>query len=118
MIHHVTQRCALIRICREVSRAVAIDIAMDKNAVAKFCSQGLVCVSDLCIRPLKPVDCLLRLPSVRMVSSPCAHQWPLLDGVALLWQFHVCVIIQALVHGCATMYIGCTYPCFSRVLLC
>ena len=34
-------------------------IAMDKNTVAKFCSQGLVCVSDLCvcIRPLKPVDC-------------------------------------------------------------
>ena len=62
MIHHVTQRCALIRMCREVSRAVAI--AMDKNAVAKFCSQGLVCVSDLCIRPLKPVDCLLRLPRV------------------------------------------------------
>ena len=31
MIHHVTQRCALIRMCREV-RAVAI--AMDKNAVA------------------------------------------------------------------------------------
>ena len=55
MIHHVTQRCALIRMCREVSRAVAI--AMDKNAVATFCSQGLVCVSDLCIRPLKPVDC-------------------------------------------------------------
>ena len=22
--------------------------------------------------------------------------------IALLWQFHVCVIIQALVHGCAT----------------
>ena len=63
MIHHVTQRCALIRMCREVSRAVAI--AMDKNAVAKFCSQGLVCVSDLCIRPLKPVDCLLR------ASRPC-----------------------------------------------
>ena len=55
MIHHVTQRCALIRMFREVSRAVAI--AMDKNAVAKFCSQGLICVSDLCIRPLKPVDC-------------------------------------------------------------
>ena len=57
MIHHMTQRCALIRMCREVSQAVAI-------AVAKFCSQGLVCVSDLCIRPLKPVDCLLRLPRV------------------------------------------------------
>ena len=34
---------------------------MDKNAVAKFCSQGLV---DLCIRSLKPVDCLLHLPRV------------------------------------------------------
>ena len=49
MIHHVTQRCALIRMRREVT--------MDKNAVAKFCSQGLICVSDLCIRPPKPVDC-------------------------------------------------------------
>ena len=43
MIHHVTQRCALIGMCREVA------IAMDKNAVAKFCFQGLVCVSDLCV---------------------------------------------------------------------
>ena len=55
----MTQRCALIRMCRQV-----VAIAMDKNAVAKFCSQGLVCVSDLCIRSLKPVDCLLRLPRV------------------------------------------------------
>ena len=65
-----------------LSRAVAI--AMDKNAVAKFCSQGLVCVSDLqCMHS----SCRLlamsasRPPSVRMVSSPCAHQWPLLDGI-------------------------------------
>ena len=76
MIHHVTQRCALIRMCRG-----AVAIAMDKNAVAKFCSQGLVCVSDLCIRPLKPVDCLLRLPRVLEACTwsavPCAHQWPL-----------------------------------------
>ena len=44
MIHHVTQRCALIRMCHE-----AAAITTDKNAVAKFCSQGLVCVSDLCV---------------------------------------------------------------------
>ena len=55
MIHHVTQRCALIRMCREV-RAVAI--------AGQECCSGLVCVSDLCNRPLKPVDCLLRLPRV------------------------------------------------------
>ena len=80
MIHHVTQRCALIRMCREVSRAVAI--AMDKNAVAKFCSQGLVCVSDLCSKACRPLTTSASRPrSVRMVSSPCAHQWPLLDGI-------------------------------------
>ena len=41
MIHHMTQRCAPIRICHDRC------YDMDKNAVAKFFSQGLVCVSDL-----------------------------------------------------------------------
>ena len=60
---------------------------MDKNAVAKFCSQGLVCVSDLqCMHSSSKACRLLttsasRPRSVRMVSSPCAHQWPLLDGI-------------------------------------
>ena len=76
MIHHMTQRCALIRMCREVSRAVTI--AMDKNAVAKFCSQGLVCVSDACRLLTTSAS---RPRSVRMVSSLCAHECPLLDGI-------------------------------------
>ena len=45
MIHHVTERCTYENM--PLSRAVAI--TMDKNAVAKFRSQGLVCVSDLCV---------------------------------------------------------------------
>ena len=53
-----------------------------------------------------------RPQSVRMVSSPCTHfirrwtsehhQWALLVGLVSVAQFYVCVIIQALVHGCAT----------------
>ena len=52
MTHHVTQMCALIRYAAKASCCYA----MDKNAVAKFFSQGLVCVTCVCIRPLKPVD--------------------------------------------------------------
>ena len=37
-----------------------------------------------------------------MEPSMVAFRWDNLVSVALLWQFHAGVIIQALVHGCAT----------------
>ena len=56
--------------------------AADKNALAKCCSQGLVCVSNLHVYALEPVFadyvCTHSLRprgprSEHMVSSPCAR---------------------------------------------
>ena len=72
MVYHVTPRCALISCC----------YAIDKNALAECCSQGLVCVSDLHVYALKRVSADYvcthslrpRCPrSERTVSSPCAR---------------------------------------------
>ena len=85
MIHHMTQRCALIRVYREVEplrqeRCFALKawfVLVCMHSSSKACSLLTTSAS----RPRR----------VRMVSSPCArlvrrwtsehHQWSLLDGI-------------------------------------
>ena len=117
MIHHVTQRCALIRICRAV--------AVDKNAVSFAHKAWFVLVIYVCMHSSSKACRLLttsasRPRSVRMVSSPCAHQWPLLDGCSPpLAVSCLCYNTSSSAWMCNQhLPVGCTYPCFSRVLLC
>ena len=64
MIHHVTQRCAFIRMCREVERCYSY--GQERCSEVLLPRPGFVLVIYVCMhsRPLKPVDCKLRLPRV------------------------------------------------------
>ena len=87
MIHHMTQRCALIGICREVEPL----LCYGQERCSEVFSQGLVVlVIYVCMHFVLKACRLLTTPVLEVCAWSAVHahassvdgpQWPLLDGI-------------------------------------